>query len=83
MLLAADETTWSPSAGRSKRVFGDTASLLDAGGRAQRRGAARLFVTGPAAAQMWGGGGAGRLLYRKIKHFGVNMCAVALTMLSL
>ena len=36
--LAASKTTWSPSAGRSERVFGDTASLLDAGGRVPSRG---------------------------------------------
>lgn len=37
--------------------------------------AGQAFVIG-AAAQMWGGGGAGELLYRKIKHSSVNMCAV-------
>lgn len=48
----------------------------DAGAEA-RRLAGQAFVIG-AAAQMWGGGGAGELLYHKIKHFSVSMCAVLL-----
>lgn len=77
---AANTTT-----GRSERVFGDTASLLGAGGcalsaRVRGRGCWQPgSVSSVCRPHRCGGGrGPGELLYRKIKHFSVNMCAVQL-----